>query len=223
MSHIITIVPVKILVHSSHSVNSVYIDSFVRKDVTPLLTLWSYAFLALTYRYLEILRNKETEWLHEFVVCKTKQKITSHYYCIIVSDNGLSPSRRQANAGILLIGPLRINFSEILIEIETFLFRKMHLRMSSILSRCQCVKYHIMRDLLKLITLITSARPSQSVVGWTGGVWVRSAFWRWKFQHARGALITGFLLFSPHIDGLVRNCSSSSALASELLQSGTRR
>ena len=40
---------------------------------------------------------------------------------IIGSDNGLSPGRHQAiiwtNAGILLIGPLRTNISEILIEI----------------------------------------------------------------------------------------------------------
>ena len=40
---------------------------------------------------------------------------------IIGSDNGLSPGRRQAiiwtNDGILLIGPLGTNFSEILIEI----------------------------------------------------------------------------------------------------------
>ena len=40
---------------------------------------------------------------------------------IIGSDNGLSPGRRQAiiitNAEMLLIGPLRTNFSEILIEI----------------------------------------------------------------------------------------------------------
>ena len=53
----------------------------------------------------------------------------------IGSDNGLSPGRRQAiiwtNAGILLIGPLGINFSEILIEINTFSFNKMHLKMSS--------------------------------------------------------------------------------------------
>ena len=52
---------------------------------------------------------------------------------IIGSDNGLSPDRRQAiiwtNAGILLIGPLGTNFSEILIEIYTFSFRKMHLKM----------------------------------------------------------------------------------------------
>ena len=46
---------------------------------------------------------------------------------IIGSNNGLSPGRRQAiiwtNAGILLIGPLGTNFSEILIEIHTFSFK----------------------------------------------------------------------------------------------------
>ena len=40
----------------------------------------------------------------------------------IGSDNGLSPGRRQAiiwsNAGIMLIGPLGTNFSEILIGIK---------------------------------------------------------------------------------------------------------
>ena len=43
---------------------------------------------------------------------------------IIGSDNGLSPGRRQAiiwtNAGIWSMRPLRINLSEILIEIHTF-------------------------------------------------------------------------------------------------------
>ena len=50
---------------------------------------------------------------------------------IIGSDNGLSPGWRQAiiktNAGILLIGPLGINFSEILFGIQTFSLKKMHL------------------------------------------------------------------------------------------------
>ena len=53
----------------------------------------------------------------------------------IGSDNGLSPGRRQAiiwtNTGILLIGTLGTNFSEILIVIHTFSFNKMHLKMSS--------------------------------------------------------------------------------------------
>ena len=45
---------------------------------------------------------------------------------IIGSDNGLSPSRRQAiigtNVGILLMRPLGTIFSEILIEIHIFAF-----------------------------------------------------------------------------------------------------
>ena len=53
----------------------------------------------------------------------------------IGSDNGLSPGRRQAiiwtNTGILLIGPLGTHFSEILIGIQTFSIKKMHLKMSS--------------------------------------------------------------------------------------------
>ena len=54
---------------------------------------------------------------------------------IIDSDNGLSPGRRQAiiltNAGILLIEPLRTNFSEILIGIQIFSFKKMRFKMLS--------------------------------------------------------------------------------------------
>ena len=54
---------------------------------------------------------------------------------IIGSDNGLSPGRRQAiiwtNAGMLLIMLLGTNFIEILIGIQTFSFKKMHLKMSS--------------------------------------------------------------------------------------------
>ena len=54
---------------------------------------------------------------------------------IIVSDNGLSPGRRQAiistNAGILSMGPLGTNFIEILDEIYVFSFKKMHLKLSS--------------------------------------------------------------------------------------------
>ena len=53
----------------------------------------------------------------------------------IGSDNALLPGPRQAiiwtNAGILLIGPLGTNFSENLIEIYAFSFRKMHLKISS--------------------------------------------------------------------------------------------
>ena len=55
---------------------------------------------------------------------------------IVGSDlYGLSPSRGQAiiwtNAGILVIGTLWANCSAIAIEIYTFSFKKMHLKMSS--------------------------------------------------------------------------------------------
>ena len=67
---------------------------------------------------------------------------------IIDSDNGLSPGRRQAiiwtNAGILLIGPLGTNFNEILIGIQTFSFKKMHLKMSSAKWRLFCLGLNVL-------------------------------------------------------------------------------
>ena len=69
---------------------------------------------------------------------------------IIVSDNGSSPGRRQAiiwtNAGILLIGPLGTNFSEILIEILIFPFKKIHLNMSSAKWRPFCLDLNALTD-----------------------------------------------------------------------------
>ena len=60
-----------------------------------------------------------THWGRVTHICVSKLTITG-------LDNGLSLGRHQAiiwtNAGILLIGPLGINFSEILIEIQTFWF-----------------------------------------------------------------------------------------------------
>ena len=59
------------------------------------------------------------------------------------SDNGLLPHRRQAiiwtNAGILLLGPLGTNSSDILIGIQSFSFRKMHLKISSAKWRPFCL------------------------------------------------------------------------------------
>ena len=69
-----------------------------------------------------------THWGRATHICVSK-------LTIIGSNNGLAPVRRQAiiltSAYILLIGPLGINFSEILIEIHAFSFRKIHLKMSS--------------------------------------------------------------------------------------------
>ena len=67
---------------------------------------------------------------------------------IIGLDNGLSPGRRQAifwtNAGILLIGPWGTNVNEILIGIQAFSFRKMHLKMLSAKWRPFCLGFNVL-------------------------------------------------------------------------------
>ena len=72
--------------------------------------------------------NLLTHWGRVMHICVGK-------LTIIGSDNGLSPERRRAiiwtNAGILLIGSLGTNFSEISIEIQTFSLKKIRLKMSS--------------------------------------------------------------------------------------------
>ena len=69
---------------------------------------------------------------------------------IIGSDNGLSPERRQAiiwtNAGILLIGPLGTKLNEILVEIHTFSFKEMHLKMSSAKWRPFCLGLNVLNQ-----------------------------------------------------------------------------
>ena len=68
----------------------------------------------------------------------TSGRVTYIFVCnltIIGSNNVLSPDRRQAiiwtNAGILLIGPFGTSFSEIVIEMLTFSFKKMRLKVLS--------------------------------------------------------------------------------------------
>ena len=98
---------------------------------------------------------------------------------IIVSDNGLSPGQlqRQAiiwtNAGILLIGPLGTNFREILIEIYTFSFRKMHLKMSSGKLRPFCLSLNVLSITPCYMTncAIKGAPLWQSVTTWCCTQW----------------------------------------------------
>ena len=66
----------------------------------------------------------------------------------------MAPGRRQAiiltNAGILLIGPLGTNFSGISIEIQTFSFKKMCLKVSSGKRRPFCFGLNV----------LTTSRPA---------------------------------------------------------------
>ena len=83
-----------------------------------------------------------THWCQVTHICIDDLTITG-------SDNGLSSDPRQAitwtNARILLIGPLGTNFSEILIKIQTFSFRKMHLKTSSVKRRPFCFSLNVLR------------------------------------------------------------------------------
>ena len=86
--------------------------------------------------------NDLTHWGRVTHICVSK-------IIIIGSDNGSSPGRRQViiwtNAGILLIEPLRTRISEILIEIHTFSFKKIHLKMSSGKWRLYCLGLNVLK------------------------------------------------------------------------------
>ena len=96
-----------------------------------LVKIWTFTFMEM---YLKMSSTKcsfcfslnvLTHWGQVMHICISK-------LAIIGSDNGLAPNRCQAiiwtNPGILLIGPLGTNFSEILIKIHRFSFKKIHLK-----------------------------------------------------------------------------------------------
>ena len=103
------------------------------------ICLWCDCYFVTTVHPYEAYEGRVT---HTFV-----NKLT-----IISSDNGLSPDRRQAviwtNAGILLIGPLGTNFSEILMEILTFSFKKMRLKVSSAKRRPFCLGLNVLKGVV---------------------------------------------------------------------------
>ena len=72
-------------------------------------------------------------------------------------DNGLSPGRRHViiwtNARILLIRTLGTNVSEILIKINTFSLKKMHLKMSSGRRQPSCLG-NVLSNVVAWITFI---------------------------------------------------------------------
>ena len=104
------------------------------------------------------------------------------------SDNGLSPGRRQAiiwtNAGILLIGPLGTNFSEILIEIQTFSLKKIRLKMSS----AKCCSFRLGLNVLMTHFQVQGDHELNMIAFYT------------KVQHWNGEVSWVVILFS-HLRG----------------------
>ena len=89
-------------------------------------------FREYTLRLIAIIKSEVWTIIHCLTHWGRLTHICVSKLTIIASDNGLSPVRRQAiiwtHAEILLIGTLGTNFSEILIEILTFSFTKMRLK-----------------------------------------------------------------------------------------------
>ena len=104
---------------------------------------WNYVDQVLWYHMASLHLSELTHWGRLTYICSTK-------LTIIGSDNGLSPGRPQAiiwtNAGILLIGLLGTNFSEMLIKMYTFSFEKMHLKMSSEKWRPFCLRLDVLNS-----------------------------------------------------------------------------
>ena len=100
--------------------------------------------------------------------------------CVIGLDNGLLPRWCQAiiwtKAGILLTGPLWINFSEILIDINTFSFKKMHLKMTYAKKNyvyfvsAQCFNYlcllHVKKSYNKQINILCFSQTIHQTPKW---------------------------------------------------------
>ena len=88
---------------------------------------------------------------------------------IIGSGNGLSPGRCQAitwtNVGILLIGPLGTNFSEMLIKIHTVSVKKIHLKISPGKWRPCCLGLNVLMWTV-LITVISALWAVLSAMRW---------------------------------------------------------
>ena len=93
---------------------------------------------------------------------------------IIGSDNGLWPGRRQAiiwtNAEILLNGPLGTNFIEILIGIQTFSFKKIHLKMSSGKWQTSCLGLNVL-SASQVYPYASRPLPQSHDCLW--GIWVK--------------------------------------------------
>ena len=130
--------------------------------VMPSLIGWAHTLNGPWYTIVHFLEVGHSICLSSYPQCKLSSIYCSEslthwgrvmHICvdnltIIGSYNGLSPGWRQAiiwtNAGILLIGPLGTNDSEILIEIQTFSFKKMHLKTSSAKWRPFCLGLNVL-------------------------------------------------------------------------------
>ena len=116
----------------------IYIDTY--HPLYIFCVFWKLAIGIIVMSLLIVIASL-THWGRVTHICVSRLTVTG-------SDNGFSPGRRQAiiwtNAGMLLIEPLGTNFSENLIEILTFSFTKMRLKVSSAKWRPFCLGLNVL-------------------------------------------------------------------------------
>ena len=149
------------------------------------LCICAYVLIVPMYLWITIHSKRASRYSshHMIYLCLTHWGRVTHRcvskLTIIDSDNGLSPDRRQANiwtnAAILLIGPLGTNFSEIFIEILTFSFRKMRLKVSSAKQRPFCFglnvfKWHVSRKSVRMLVKFKQelSGHKKGIMAWNG-------------------------------------------------------
>ena len=167
-----------------------------------------------------MLRLKLTHWGRATHICVGNLTING-------SDNGLSPGRRQAiiltNAGILLIGPIETNFSEMLIEILTFSLEKMRSKVSSAKRRPFCLGLNVLIKEAEAVCTRIASIVWYSVSTKTCHNKLISEKYIYFIQYISNTIVLHICLQEhDYIDGLAQDCSNSSALAMALLQSCTK-
>ena len=114
---------------------------------------WSSCVAVTTNKLFPRKMMSLTHWGRGTHICVSKLTIMG-------SENGLSPGRRQAIiwtiAGLLLFRPLATNFSENLIKIHTFSFKKINLKMSSGIWRPFCLGINELMRQQRLLRLTKS-------------------------------------------------------------------
>ena len=134
--------------------NAVHAEVTGRQCETYVITYW-HTMYYMKYAQFPRFRVFVTVcYLSILTHCGRVTHISVDNLTINGSDNGLSPGRRQAitwtNIGILLIGPLGTNFSEILIEIHTFSFGEIHLKTSSGKWRPFCLGLNVLPATIRI-------------------------------------------------------------------------
>ena len=136
-----------------NSIRSLACKIYLEDDCILLMFIYKYLYtysLNIFYKIfqncsygVELFKEQLTHWGQVTHIC-----VGTH--TDIGSDNGLSPGRRLAiiwtNDGILLIQTFWTHFSEIVSEIHTFSFKKIHFKMSSGKWRPSCVGLNVLRN-----------------------------------------------------------------------------